>query len=118
MAQKSISVYNLSLEFFLILCYNLVMISSLPEIFRDVLWSYKVENLDIEKNKKTIIIQALNYGTLDHWRWLEETYGQGEIQNVLQELPKTALRKHVRKLVTLIFNTKEQDFNHALRSAN
>jgi hypothetical protein len=44
--------------------------SILPETFRPLLWSYDFARIDPLKHKKTIIIQALNYGTLAHWRWL------------------------------------------------
>jgi hypothetical protein len=40
------------------------MKSQLPETFRPILWSYDFDRLDPVKHRKTIIIQANNYGTL------------------------------------------------------
>jgi uncharacterized protein DUF6922 len=40
--------------------------STLPETFRPLLWSYDFSRIDPLKHKKTIILQALNYGTLAH----------------------------------------------------
>ena len=75
----------------------------LPEIFRPILWSYRFEDMDVEKHKNTIIIQAINYGTLEHWRWINRTYGRGHVRKVMQENPETTFRSHVRKLASLLF---------------
>lgn len=36
----------------------------LPESFRPFFWSYRFEDLDPQKHKKTVIVQLVNYGTL------------------------------------------------------
>jgi hypothetical protein len=38
--------------------------STLPQTFRPLLWSYDFSRIDPLKHKKTIIVQALNYGLL------------------------------------------------------
>ena len=57
--------------------------STLPETFRPLLWSYDFSRIDPLKHKKTIILQALNYGTLAHWRWLVQSYGREGVRDVL-----------------------------------
>lgn len=91
---------------------------SLPEIFRPILWSYRFENMDTEKDKHTIITQAINYGMLEHWRWIKNVYGQKEIQNVVESMPKTALRRHVRKLADLLFGLDTEHFKYASGSSH
>ncbi|OGY37940.1 MAG: hypothetical protein A3E36_01580 [Candidatus Andersenbacteria bacterium RIFCSPHIGHO2_12_FULL_45_11b] len=81
---------------------------SLPEIFRPILWSYRFEDMDIKKHKQAIIIQAINYGTLEHWRWIDRTYGREEIRKVMQEISSTTLRAHVKKLAFLLFGLAGQ----------
>src|SRR3989338_1014168 len=48
---------------------------SLPLFFKSILWSSNFKNIDPEKAKRTIIIQAINYGDLRHWRWILARYG-------------------------------------------
>ncbi len=90
----------------------------LPDIFRPILWSYAFEDMDVQKNKSTIIVQAINYGTLEHWKWVTRTYGEEEVKKILQQVPVTAIRAHVRKLVALLFGFDMQQFNYAPRGIN
>ncbi len=68
------------------------------------MWSYDFGSLDLQKNKKTIILKVINYGDLKHWRWIINYYGQNEIKKVLESVPAGELRSRVRKLVSLIFS--------------
>ena|ERR1700730_7597353 len=56
---------------------------TLPETFRPLLWSYDFSRIDPLKHKKTIIVQAVNYGTLAHWRWLVQSYGREGVRDVV-----------------------------------
>lgn len=87
--------------------------NSLPEFFKPLMWSYDFNSLDLNKNKKSIIINTINYGDLKHWRWIINYYGKNEIKNVLQNIPAWELRNRVRKLVSLIFSL--QNLNYASR---
>lgn len=77
------------------------------------MWSYDFNSLDLEKNKKTIIINTINYGDLKHWRWIVNYYGENEVKKVLENIPAWELRSRVRKLVSLIFSLP--DLNYAPR---
>lgn len=88
----------------------------LPDFFRPLLWSYDIRRIDPQRDRKTIIVQALNYGDLEHWQWLVRTYGREGVRAVLQALPATELRSRVRRLVMLIFSIDA--FSHASRSAH
>ena len=57
---------------------------TLPETFRPLLWSYDFSRIDPLRHKKTIIVQALNYGTLAQWRWLVESYGRDGIRDLVR----------------------------------
>ena len=90
----------------------------LPESFRPLLWSYNFDTIDRDKHKKQIIVNTINYGDLKHWKWIQKEYGEKEIQRVLTKIPVTEMRKHVRKLVSLLFNIPESKFNYAQRGAH
>lgn len=78
------------------------------------LWSYDTSKFDLEKDKKTVIVNVLNYGNLRDWRELAEYYGKTTIKKTLREIPATELRSRVQPLVSLIFSVKK--WNYAPRS--
>jgi hypothetical protein len=90
----------------------------LPEIFRPLLWSYRFEDIDPQKNQREIIVNAINYGDLVHWRWLLAHYGLTEVKQTLTTIPVTEIRRHVRRLVSLLFGISENEFNHAPRGTH
>lgn len=79
------------------------------------MWSYNFNKIDSEKDKKVIIINTINYGNLEHWRWLHKTYGSKKIINILSKIPVSELRKEARELAGIIFNIKK--FNYAPRGS-
>ena len=87
----------------------------LPKYFEPILWSYNFSAIDPERDKKTIIINAINYGDLEHWRWLMRQYGKDVIKDVLEHIPVTEIRPRAMRLATLIFSL--QHVNHVSRSA-
>jgi hypothetical protein len=54
-----------------------------PETLRPLFWSYDFSKIDPLRHKKTIIVQVLNYGNLDQWRWLLRTYGRDGLQDAV-----------------------------------
>jgi hypothetical protein len=85
--------------------------SALPSIFKSVLWSYDFDKCDPEKMKRTIILQALNYGSLNHWKWLQSFYGSEEINQVLAKAQVTEIHPKTKTLIEAIFNFN--NWNHA-----
>lgn len=92
------------------------MKASLPEDLRPLLWSYEFEKIDPVKNKKTIVLQAINYGTMAQWSWLLQTYGHDGVREVLSTVPATSIRPQARRLAALVFGIEH--FNHASRGAH
>ncbi len=87
---------------------------ALPADFKQLFWSENFENLELEKDKKKIIVNLINYGDLDHWRWLVKSYGQAEVRDLLSSITVTELRERVRPLAKILF--KVESFNYAPRS--
>ncbi|MEK7501084.1 MAG: hypothetical protein AAB642_03090 [Patescibacteria group bacterium] len=88
----------------------------LPLFFKPLFWSYDFNALDLERYKKTIILNTINYGNLEHWRWIISFYSKDIIRNLLATLPVTELRPPARNLAGIIFEL--DNFNHAPRGAH
>lgn len=87
----------------------------IPDFFQPILWSYDFNTLDTDKNKKTIVLGAINYGKWKHWRWIAEYYGKDSVASLIASQPESAFRKSALSLARIIFRIEKQ--NHALRSA-
>ena len=62
-------------------------INKIPPHFQGVLWSTKIKNLDLEKDKVYIINQILSYGTWPMIEWLFRTYPRRTISSVFLRHP-------------------------------
>lgn len=89
--------------------------TKLPQSFKPFFWSYDFSKIDPQKEKETVIIQTINYGDLDHWKWLKKYYGQSVLKRILLEIPATAIKPRTRRLLSLIFGLNMEDFNYAPR---
>lgn len=89
---------------------------SLPEFFKPLFWSYDFPALDLDKNKKTIVLNTINYGDLKHWRWLKTYYGEEALRSILVSLSATEFKKRTGRLVELLFNFKLNDVSHGAHS--
>lgn len=85
----------------------------LPDFFRPILWSYDFSAIKPEKDKKTIIVNAINYGDLVHWRWINKYYSREIIKKILEQIPVSEIRPRVLRLATLIFSL--DNLNYAPR---
>ena len=54
----------------------------LPNFLQPFLWSVKIDDLDLKKDKIYIINQILAFGDLETLRWLFKNYSLREIRNV------------------------------------
>ena len=92
------------------------MSTQLPPLFRPLLWSYDFSRIDADKQRRTIIVQALNYGTLEHWRWIKNHYGVAAIREVLSGIPASEIRPKARRLASLL--SLAGTWNYAPRRAH
>lgn len=77
--------------------------SKLPEDLQSVLWSVKIEDLDLEKDKFYIIHQILSFGNFDELKWLFNNYSFGEIKKVFLEHPIRVYRPQSFNFIKDIF---------------
>lgn len=78
--------------------------TAVPAYFKPILWSYDFSRLDADRDKQIIIINAVNYGALEHLRWIRHHYGAREVQNTLAHTPSTEFRPQALRLVSLLFH--------------
>jgi hypothetical protein len=87
----------------------------LPDFFKPLFWSTNFNALDLDLNKKIIILTTVNYGDLNHWRWVKNYYGKDQLRNVLKQAPATEFKPRAGKLAEILFNFK---LNYAPRGVN
>lgn len=59
----------------------------IPAWLQPILWSVKVENLDLKKDQAYIINQVLVYGGLKELKWLFKVYSLETLRNVFIKRP-------------------------------
>src|SRR3989344_3220943 len=83
------------------------MQTPLPESIRPLLWYLRQDRLDIEKDKHDIIVNVINDGTMEQWRWLMDTYGSQTIREVLKEHLPTEFHPESRNLASVVFDATQ-----------
>lgn len=78
--------------------------SSIPDFVRPFLWSYNIDKIDIERNKKRIIINVLNLGTKRAVDWIFKTYNREEIKRVVENSLMGDWGKKSINLWSLVFD--------------
>lgn len=58
-------------------------VKKLPRFLQFILWSYNLNEIDLEKDKEVIITQVLNYGSWEELKWLYSIYPEREIKKVV-----------------------------------
>lgn len=76
----------------------------IPSFIKSALWSYDTNEIDLNKNKRLIIQQVLNFGTKEATDWLFGQYGKKEIARAASSIPKSAWDKKSLALWSLIFD--------------
>ena len=88
----------------------------LPSFLRPLLWSFRWDDIDIEKDKEDIIVNTINEGTLDQWRWIIKVYGREAIRRILETRMETEFHPESRNLAKAMFLLSH--FRHARRSSH
>ena len=58
--------------------------NKIPPFMAPFLWSYNLSELDLEKDKKRIITNALNYGTKEATDWVFSVFEEEDIKEVVR----------------------------------
>lgn len=81
--------------------------TKLPEDFKPLLWGYDFNLMDTEEDKRVIIVNTINYGDLEQWKWLAKIYGKDQLKKIIELIPESEFRKPVLKLMKLLFKIKK-----------
>ena len=80
----------------------LILMITLPKIFKSLLWSYKFKDINPEGHQRIIVVNAVNYGDLEHWRWLFHYYGKPRLKRIIANIPSSEFRPSALKLAALL----------------
>ncbi|MCD6472614.1 hypothetical protein J7K55_05780 [Candidatus Aerophobetes bacterium] len=56
----------------------------IPPYITRCLWSFDLNNFNLEKHKELVITQVLNYGDWQGVKWLYKTYSEEDIKEVIK----------------------------------
>ena len=59
----------------------------LPQSVKAVLWSYDTSKIDLQKHRRLIVSQVLNFGTKKATDWLFKFYGKDIVRATAIEIP-------------------------------
>ena len=95
------------------------MNSKIPQSFKPYFWSFDFSKIDPDQNKKTVISQVTNYGTISDWKWLVGYYGWSMVRDTLMNFRSGEIKERTLKLASILFDFNLSDVaKHALRSSN
>ena len=83
---------------------------SIPSWFKKFYWWGDDSKVDVERDKRTIIVQLINYGGWSHWKWLVQTYGREKLKKIIQEIPISEFRSSALKLISLLLGVKRMKY--------
>ena len=86
----------------------------LPESFLPLLWSYDFSFIDVERDRKRIIINTINYGQWKHWKWIVSYYGNKEVKQFIENTPMSEFRPGALKLASILLGI--ENLKYASRS--
>ncbi len=86
------------------------MRAKLPSFFKSLFWSYKFSSIDPEENKRTVIVNTINYGNWKHWKWLAEYYGKKRLRESIENIPVSEFRTGSLQLISLLLNIKKMKY--------
>ncbi len=84
----------------------------LPQSVKATLWSYDLAQIDLQKHKKLIISQVLNFGSLEAISWLFSNYSSADIKEATLNTPLGAWDKKSLNLWLLYFNLDKTQFKN------
>jgi len=82
------------------------MNNTIPSFIKPFLWSYDFSKIDLEKDKKRIITNVLNYGTKKATDWLFYVYNQDDIKETIENPFSGEWNKKSLHFWSFVFNIK------------
>ncbi len=93
--------------------------TKLPPSFRPILWGLDWNKLDAQRDKEDIIINTINEGTINQWRWIREQYGDRIIRSTMKHRLVSEFHPESLRLAGIIFGINPTYYarrsSHAVR---
>lgn len=83
--------------------------SDFPQSVKAVLWSYKLDRIEVQKHKKIIISQVLNFGSEEAIEWLFKQYGFALVAKIANTIPLFQWNKKSLSLWRLVLSINPRD---------
>ena len=84
--------------------------SKLPIFFKPLFWSYKFSSVNPQQNQRTVVVNTINYGGWEHWKWIVKFYGKARLKKFIEETPRTEFRPPALKLISLLLGIKKMKY--------
>lgn len=85
--------------------------SRLPDFFKSIFWDCDFSSLDLDKNKRTIVVRTLNHGEWKHWKWVVNFYGKEELKDfIINNIPESEIRKPALNLISLLLGINQMKY--------
>ena len=81
-----------------------------PEWIRRFYWWGDSSLLDLQTDRKTIVVQIINFGRWEHWVWLGSTYGTKTLRTIIQYIPASEFRPRALRLISLILGIRRMKY--------
>jgi hypothetical protein len=77
---------------------------SLPKYFKSILWFTRFGQLSLEKDRDTILFQALEKGRMEHLNYLKRKLGANAIYQFAQKNAARFSRKSILPFIKLLYS--------------
>ncbi|MBI2577668.1 MAG: hypothetical protein HYV77_02380 [Candidatus Wildermuthbacteria bacterium] len=81
-----------------------------PQWFQKLYWWGDASKIDTHKHRRTIIVQTINHGNWQQWKWLANAYGKDQLRKIIQEIPRSEFRPRALKLISLLLHIEEMKY--------
>lgn len=75
-----------------------------PQSVKAVLWSYDLNTIELQKDKKIIIAQVLNFGSEEAIKWLFKQYRFTDVEQIANTIPLFQWNKKSLSLWKLVLS--------------
>lgn len=87
------------------------MNNTIPGFIKAFLWSYDSTKIDLQKDKKRIITNVLNYGSKEATDWLFSVYNKNDITETIKIPFSGEWNKKSLHFWSFVFNVKAGNTN-------
>ena len=83
---------------------------NVPGWFQKFYWWGDVSKIDLENDKRTVIVQLINHGAWSQWKWLVQKYGIEQLKKIIREIPASEFRLSALRLISLLLGIKRMKY--------